>query len=69
MEQSTSVRRTVCGGTKEVNPMKLVSWIIFAGVVWFLLPFIVPMAILYVIVRFLNVVLVGKAVQEAHHDR
>jgi uncharacterized membrane protein len=67
-EQSTSRRFKVCGGTKEVKAMKLASWIIFGVLVWFALPVIVPLGILYVIFRMLNAFAIGEAVEEAHND-
>lgn len=48
--------------------MKYASWFIFGAMVWFALPVIVPLAILYIMVRMLNAVMIGESVEEAHND-
>lgn len=48
--------------------MKLASWIIFAAVLWFLSPLIIPVLIFYIIIRLLNVALIGKGIEEVHND-
>jgi hypothetical protein len=65
---NTSRRRMVAGTTEEGKDMKLASWIIFALVLWFLSPLIFPVLLFYVIIRLVNVGLIGKGVEEAHHD-
>jgi len=58
----------VRGDAEEVNHMKLASWFIFGGLVWFALPIIFPVAVLYIIIRLLNSVVIGKSIEEAHND-
>ena len=60
--------RMVLGEIKEVAYMKLASFFVFGGLLWFALPVIVPMAILYILVRLLNAVFIGRAIEEVHHD-
>ena len=48
--------------------MNLVSWVICAAMLWFLSPILIPFIILYGVVKVLNVFVVGKAIEEAHHD-
>lgn len=58
----------VCGSVKEVNHMKWLSWFIFGAILWFASPFLVPLGIMYLIVRVLNVTVIGKKIEEVHND-
>ena len=58
----------VHGGVKEVNHMKFVSWFILGALLWFALPILVPIGICYVIIRILNVAVIGKSVEEVHNE-
>ena len=48
--------------------MKFASWFIFGAILWFASPIIVPLIILYAILRILNVAMIGKSVEEVHND-
>ena len=48
--------------------MKFASWIIFGAMIWFALPVIVPLAILYIMVRMLNAVVIGDQYEEVNND-
>ena len=48
--------------------MKLFSWFIFGAMLYFLAPFIVPLIILYVIIKAINIVLIGKSIEEVHNE-
>tara|TARA_B100000131_G_scaffold174729_1_gene168857 strand:- start:1363 stop:1554 length:192 start_codon:yes stop_codon:yes gene_type:complete len=61
----------VLGGAREVRPMKstnLAQWGIVALVGWVILPFLFPLLVLYVVVRIVNAVLIGRSVQEVHNE-
>jgi len=48
--------------------MKFVSWFILGALLWFALPILVPIGICYVIIRILNVAVIGKSVEEVHNE-
>ena len=58
----------VHGGVKEANHMKLFSWFVFGAMLYFLAPFIVPVVILYVVIKALNIIVIGRSIEEAHNE-
>ena len=51
-----------------MSSTKLTQWGIVFLVGWVLLPFLFPLAVIYVGIRIVNAVLIGRSVQEVHNE-